>query len=133
MKVLVQPYIKAIDIRYFLVILLLVIVGFSIAFLTTFRSDEGDFENILWSLFSNYRFVIYVFGLIGRLVFGDSSTIYNPDLDDTLTGQYFVISRLLYIGFSFIVSLILLNILIAIMSNSFNVIQVPTFQNICNF
>jgi hypothetical protein len=38
--------------------------------------------------------------------------------------QYVVLSKLLYIAFSFIVSLILLNILIAIMSNSFTQIQV---------
>lgn len=55
------PFVKIIfqtagDIRYFLVILLFVIIGFSLSFLSVVRGATDDFSDIGISLFTNYRF-----------------------------------------------------------------------------
>lgn len=56
------------------------------------------------------------------MIFGDMDSIFGIT-EGQLGNQYFVMTRILYIAFTFTVSLILLNMLIAIMGNSFNQIQ----------
>jgi len=102
------------DVRHFLVLLFLIVVGFALAFNVIVRDTSPDFSNFGLSLFSQYR-----------MIFGDYSVIFDPTLEDLKTQYYglFVLSRILYVGFSFTVALILLNLLIAIMGNSYATVQ----------
>jgi len=99
--------------RYFLLLLITIVVGFAFSFNDTVRDNSYDFNNIGLSLFSQYRMIFGEFDL----VFGDLGS-----LEDESMGL-FVLSRVLYVGFSFSITLILLNLLIALMGSSFARVQ----------
>lgn len=46
-----------VDIRYFLVILMLIVIGFGLAFNVVIRDTSTEFSNIAIALFSQYRMI----------------------------------------------------------------------------
>lgn len=57
------------------------------------------------------------------MVFGDYDLVLGEPMESALV-EFAVLNRILYIVFSFVVGLILLNMLIAIMGSSYSAIQV---------
>lgn len=57
------------------------------------------------------------------MVFGDYDLVLGDPMENALI-EFAVLNRILYIAFSFVVGLILLNMLIAIMGSSYSAVQV---------
>lgn len=94
------------DMKWFLLFLTMVMMGFAFAFYALFKDDRDkfmDFKNLWHSFASMFSYILAMF---------DYNTFYgssNP-----------VATMILFVIFEFIVYIILLNVLIAVMTSAFN-------------
>ncbi|WIA29571.1 hypothetical protein OEZ86_012064 [Tetradesmus obliquus] len=94
------------DLKWFLVFLTLTMLGFALAFYSLYRQDREqfvDFANVWHSMASMYSFMLAMF---------DYNVFYNSTNPTA--------AMLLFIAFEFVMNVLLLNVLIASMTNSFS-------------
>jgi len=94
------------DIKWFLLFLTLTMIGFGLAFYSLFRQDRDrfmDFTNIWHSLASMFSYMLAMF---------DYNVFYNSTNPTA--------AMLLFIMFEFVMNVLLFNVLIASMTNSFS-------------
>jgi hypothetical protein len=108
------------DIKWFLLFLTLTMIGFGLAFYSLFRQDRDrfmDFTNIWHSLASMFSYMLAMF---------DYNVFYNSTNPTA--------AMLLFIMFEFVMNVLLFNVLIASMTNSFSKItQVSCLASQCSW